>query len=266
MNRDEYFKSEKLSRSDYLKFKRSSKDGAYQSEQEFKRTDAMDLGSAFHKLMELNGNIELFKEHVAVFDDELRPVPEKDYRTALNRVWKMEFFEENEDKIVISADELVRVLGMRKSVIETEFYKKMITQGIEHEVAFENDTDKCLADAISTKEDYIIVADWKTTSDKLTQSERNMTWSIRKWNLNVQQVHYTNVIESSTKKNVIFVFVFVESSAPFEVLPVMVGKESELYKDGEQILKNCKENHKAFMDGNIYGVSDGLMNGILTIN
>lgn len=265
MTAEYYFADSRMSRGDYLNFKRSSKEGRFKRTEAFKKTTAMNLGSAFHYLMEVDGDIIKFKERVVVFDDELRPAPDKDYRTKLNKEWKNAFYENAEGKTVISIDEFVTISGMRESILSTDFYKRLAVNEQRNEVVYTTKTEKCLCDRVVEYDKSIVVIDWKTTSEVLSTSELKMTWAIKKWDLQVQQAHYTNVVEEATGKSLTFMFVFVETKAPYEAMPVIISKDSALAKEGQRMLAKCKENYRKFLDNDLSGISSDLNHGILTI-
>ncbi len=60
------------------------------------RKSHFDFGNAFEiALMDLMNGTKEFESSVNVFDDSLRPFPDKDFKTKENKAWKDKFFEYN---------------------------------------------------------------------------------------------------------------------------------------------------------------------------
>lgn len=62
------------------------------------RKSYFDFGNAFE--LSITSETE-FKKNVAIFDDQERPEPNKNFGSTLNKEWKSNFFKDNENKLII---------------------------------------------------------------------------------------------------------------------------------------------------------------------
>jgi len=273
MSKQDYFDNEAISRGDLLKFKESSKKGAFKMKagNEKADTDDMNFGRAFHSYMELG--VDCQDEDVFVIDESERPEPTKDYRTKVNKEWKedMKAIAMDYDSIV-TVEQWKQIVQMATSIHRTEFYKKAFNKVgvVEFEREFYTTINgtkyKCITDVAIEYEDRIIIIDWKTTKNSL---DVDNLYTVKKdvyaWDLHVQNVHYKKVVKATTKKEVIFCFMFVEKDAPYEALPLVFGEGSDFDVAGEMIWNRCNANFLEYASGKQISIAEKLNNGILVL-
>ena len=125
---------------------------------------------------------------------------------------------------------------MVHSVKASKFYKSLEglnlesqEQGYYTEVA--GCKIKCKPDALfNGANDSIICVDWKTTSESLTSHKWQYERVCKKFGYDLSAVHYSEVLLNHFKKEIHFFLVFVESSAPYEVMPVYINRQGEMYQ------------------------------------
>lgn len=225
----DYFKNHEWISAGLLKqFVKSPMKAKLQMDQPMIQSEALTLGSCFHEMMEGN-------QTFTVFNQDEKPEPEKTFGSKLNKEWKEQIYASN--KLVISQDQHNNLLLMVESLKQSTFYNSLIGQQLEsieegyyHE--FGNNKAKCKPDALyNGKDDSIICVDWKTTADSLTASPKHIEYLVRKFGYNIQAVHYTEILKNIFKKDVHFFFIFVEKSAPYDVVPVYISPLCEMYNE-----------------------------------
>ena len=213
------------------KFVRSPLKAKTAMDQPSEQSEALTLGSCFHEMMESPDEFYSF----TVFNNDDRPEPDKTFGSKLNKQWKESIYLDND--LVISSDQYETLKLMVESLKRSQFYKSLIGQKLEsieegYYTEFGNNKAKCKPDALyNGADDSIICVDWKTTAESLTASPGHMTYIIRKLGYDIQAVHYTEVLKNVLNKDVHFFFVFVEKTAPFEVVPVYINPQGDLYNE-----------------------------------
>jgi hypothetical protein len=194
-----------------------------------KESEALIIGRCFHEMME-------DKRDFLVFDESQRPEPGKTFASKLNKEWKSEMMAKDGDIITLS--QFQDLEKMAKNIKASKFYQGLggtELEGIESEFyhQFNNGNKaKCKPDALYKGADgSLICVDWKTTSDQLTTTSKSAYWAVKKFRYDLQSVHYSEILKEKTGKDVHFFFVFVEKTAPFDVLPVYINPNGELYND-----------------------------------
>jgi len=192
-----------------------------------KQSEALTLGRCFHEMMEK-------KQSFQIFDESQRPEPLKTFASKANKEWKASQL--NQDCDVITLAQYTELKNMVDKVHGSEFYKGLTgtkLEGIEKEFYYtfpNGNKAKCKPDALyNGKDGSIICVDWKTTADKLTGSTRKTNYLVSKFKYDIQAVHYSEILKNVLEKDIHFFFVFVEKSAPYDVLPVYINPNGEYY-------------------------------------
>jgi hypothetical protein len=195
----------------------------------FKETEALILGRCFHEMME-------DKRDFIVYDESQRPEQGKTFASKLNKEWKAGIMAQNED--VITLAQFQDLEKMAKNLKASKFYQGLVgteLEGIEKEFYHEFTTGnkaKCKPDALYNGADgSLICVDWKTTAEPLNGTNRSAFYAVKKFRYDLQAVHYSEILKEKTGKEVHFFFVFVEKTAPYDVLPVYLNPNGELYND-----------------------------------
>jgi len=224
-----YYNHEFVSATLLKQFAKSpTKAKAYMSESK-SESEALKQGRCFHEMME-------DKREFLVFDPDQRPEPGKTFASKENKLWKESMLSRDGD--IISLEQFQTLEAMVKKIKESKFYKGLQgteLEGIEKEFyhTFNNGNKaKCKPDALYNGADgSIICVDWKTTADSLNTSERSAYWLVKKFQYNIQAVHYSEIIKEITGKDVHFFLVFVEKASPYDVLPVYINPNGEFYNE-----------------------------------
>ena len=212
-------------------------------------TDALIEGTAFHSMIEKD-----FSKFI-VFNPEERPELDKNFGSKLNKEWKKSFYElaEKENRVVIDEDTYKNLEQMIYKLWESEIYKKLKSiplVGVEqfYKTELNGIGLKCKPDHLSESADEQIVfcVDWKKTKEKLTSNPNQLKWIIKKYNYHLQACHYTEILRNVTGKEVLFCLVFVQNTPPFNVVPVLIKKGSELYEEAYLNWMTCCEDAKNF--------------------
>jgi len=188
-------------------------------------TEAMTVGSVFHELMETETTT------TPVFDQSKRPEKDKTFGSKINKKWKESF------GVCITADQYVDLKSMVAAVKASRFYKglesvKLETREKVYCQEINGQKAKCKPDALyHGKDDSIVCVDWKTTSESLSASPYNAARVVKKFGYQFQAVHYTEILKQDFHKPVHFFFVFVDKTAPFDVLPVYISPKGEMYNE-----------------------------------
>lgn len=243
--REDYFNSPAISRGLLLKYKKSTRTGLA-LEKVKKDSTAMVAGRAFHSLLE-----DEFEDFYYIFDDSEKVVEiggGNPRNTKKYKEWKLEQIEIADGRELISIEDSTMIQTMAKNVRSTELYKRISNTDakVSNEVAFEAEINghqyKALADRVVEFPDSITVIDWKSTRADLSLDEWSVKRELIKWDLPLQQVHYTKVIETATKKPVTFVFFFAENHSGFEALPVVISPNSDLITEAKMLWDKCNTN------------------------
>jgi hypothetical protein len=266
-----YYTRPEISRSELIRYKRSPYAGI--NSEPIHDTDAMIFGRAFHAYMEMQGEM-FFTKYFVMPDDSLiiSEIGGKNPRnTKVYREWKANQEVIANGREVISFDDYNDITKMAANVQATEMYKTLFNGQYPYESEVAKYTRvaglemKALGDRVVDRGNDLLIIDWKTTSEELTDNTFQITRIIRKYLLHVQQHHYTEVFKAATGKEVMFCFFFVESKAPYEVLPVIISPNSELLADGAELWQQCVMNYKLAKSGQALTLSDLLTEKILIL-
>ena len=186
-------------------------------------TAALIEGSVFHAMIEKD-----FSKFVT-FNPDLRPEPNKNFNSTLNKEWKQSFYDfaKSENKVIIDENDYLNLEKMIFKLWESEIYQRLMKipfiDAEKHYKAKINGIGlKCKPDylSLSADEKLVFCVDWKKTKDELTSNPYHITRIIRKYNYHIQAVHYTEILREVTKKEVVFCLVFVQNSQPYNIVPV----------------------------------------------
>lgn len=90
---------------------------------EFKRTDAMKMGTICENLI-LGEDIQEF-----IFDPEDRPEKDKGMTSKINKEWKAQLYEQHGEDMVISIDMVEKAKEIAEGVLQNQMVKAMINGG-----------------------------------------------------------------------------------------------------------------------------------------
>lgn len=216
-------------------------------------TKAMQFGTAFHAHMLQRDPSQFYavKEKV-------------DGRTKEGRLYNENFAVENAGKVVIDSDEASAISAMAKSIGNHPLAYKLM-KGLTHkEVAsFANygvngeTRIKGLMDGYSESGEYAL--DLKTAEDASPAGFRKAIWD-RSYDL--QQVHYTWLLNCNNKPIKNFYFIVVEKKPPYAVgvytiNPASIAKTQVRWENAVQMFGNCQK------DGNYPAYSDSVVEIVL---
>jgi len=188
-----------------------------------KPSDSMRLGTALHAVICPDVEIEEVIAVMPEYVDFGGAQPEKiNKRLKLHRAWIEDWTELNKDKIVLSPDEMVKVIGMRNSVIRNPAIKPWLNRltSERSEVVATNEINgwecKGMCDADFSDEGVII--DFKTTRQHLgVEFAKDAIW---KYGYQYQAAHYCDVFEAER-----FLIVAIRNFAPFESMVFEIPSE-----------------------------------------
>ena len=224
----DYFKQKGISASLLKQYAKSPMKAKLSLETPSVQTDAFTFGSCFHEMMEN-------KQSFFIYNADNRPEPDKTFGSKMNKEWRDSIDKNHE--LVISQSEFEELQKMVDSVKQSQFYKGLESVNFEsreegYYYDFHNGRGKCKPDALYNGADgSIICVDWKTTTEQLNGTEWQSRLMVRKFGYELQAVHYTEILKNVFKKDVNFFFIFVEKSAPYEVLPVWLNPKGDYYNE-----------------------------------
>lgn len=207
---------EYLSKSFLVQFEKSPLHAYHYMNSERVATPAMIFGQAYHAVLE--GTFE--RDYCT--DDAIvqriggsKPRATKEYKE-----WA-----ESLTKKLISHDDYLQILSMRKQLEKTEIVKRINAFNLVQEQPFYAEIDgykvKCKPDGLQLnrgKNGEHLIIDWKTTDD-LKYIER----TIIKYGYDVQAALYCEIISKLNEgKETNMLFIFQEKNAPYDVLPVLI--------------------------------------------
>ena len=190
-------------------------------------TTAMMEGRIFHQMMDEDHSFK-------VFDANDRPEPDKTFASKANKEWKASVYDTDRD--VIDMENYVRLDAMVQSVMNSKFYQTL--QGVRLESQEEGYYSEVAGCKIKCKPDAlyegangsIVCIDWKTTSESLTSDPWVYQRICRKFGYDLSAVHYSEVLRNHFMKEVHYFLVFVENKEPYEVMPVYISRQGEMYQ------------------------------------
>lgn len=124
-----YFEHPGISNSKLGWFKRSPAHYKYFCDHPSPEKEAYLIGGATHTVL---FEPDKFKKDYHILKESERPVPDKDYRDALNKAWKKEILEAYSHKKIISESEYDMIMRMMEALHENDFAVELI-KGCEFE-------------------------------------------------------------------------------------------------------------------------------------
>lgn len=243
MPNKEYRKLEGVSKSSLQEIFKSPMHFKYNEENPREDTPALAFGRAAHKYI-------LEKDD---FCNEFAVAPKVDKRTKEGKLLWEQFQQENEDKEIISADEMIQIDEMSQAIDGVPLARQLLT-GVCETSYFWTDVPtgekcKCRPDCLTVLDGKPYIVDYKTTdSCQDGHFERN----IRKYHYKLQAGMYCEGLFNSELKEYGFAFVAQEKKAPYAVRvyicdPEFIREGYDEFRSLMGIYHDCKES------GNWYG-------------
>ena len=239
MTQDTYHNDyEYLSKSFLTKFEVSPAHAYAYMTGEKKDTEAMRFGRIYHAM------IAGLKNQYIIFDDTLRPEPDKTFGSKLNKEWKDSILATAADAGVdiVTTEEHAEIEQMITRLRENEIVQRVNAFALVQEEPFRAIIDgmkvKCKPDGLQlargeNKENLII--DWKTCASVAPEKVR---YDMVKYQYDVQAALYGDIIAELKGGESNFLFIFQEKTAPYDVLPVLVRSASNMMEDGRNKWRN----------------------------
>lgn len=246
---------EYFTRSYLVAFLKSPLHAKTQLESEETSTPALLFGQAYHAML-----AGTFYNDFTVMNEAARPEPEKNMSSNLNKAWKSEL--EALGKPIISADDYQKMVAMTIVMQSSEYVRRMNVFEYRNEVAICAEIDgylvKCKPDRIIKERS--LLADWKTTID-LPVNEYQAERIIRKYNYHFQAALYCEITGMDH-----FIFFFQEKSEPYDVVPVLIQKDSPLMREGRDLWRYCAKLATECRRTGVYpGIAGQLTNQCITL-
>lgn len=213
--------------------------------QPYKQKDSLDFGSAVHfAILEP----ELFEVEVCAFDTSKRPNPDKDFRNAENKKYKIEFYETHENMIVLDLEIFEVVKDIAKRVHEHPFLKGVFSSGKAETSVFWKDS----VTDVQCKSRF----DWVRTDGKgfimdvkcsNTANPKDFSRKIAQYGYHIQAGSQCIAFEEAFKKDVEhYFYLVVESVHPYSFVVLNLPYEDlDLgrfeYRKLLQKLKECRD-------------------------
>ena len=253
---DNYHKNQDYFTRSYLAaFLKSPLHAKTQLEAEETTTPALLFGQAYHAMV-----AGTFHKDFTIMDENARPEPEKTMASTLNKTWRAEL--ESAGRPLIAGEDYRKMLQMLSMLESNEYVKRMNAFEYHQEIAIcaeiEGYKVKCKPDCI-IKERGLLV-DWKTTTE-LPVNEYQAERIIRKYNYHFQAAFYTEITGMDH-----MLFFFQEKTEPFDVVPVLIQKDSPLMQEGRDLWRYCAKLATQCRKPGIYpGIAGQLTNNCLTL-
>lgn len=202
------------------------------------QTEAMIFGSAYHSFVLEPNN---FSDEYFVFNDADKPVPDKDYRTKENQIWKAQIYADNAHKTVLSLTDLQKIQAMSEVIRSNPFCDKLLNDcpDREHSVFahHEDMSVRIRPDAYSDK----LILDFKTCEDASPDGFERTLINYRYY---LQAAFYVDVMKLVDGKVRDFILIAQEKSAPYiaqiyVVSDVALERGREEYKHALKLLKQA---------------------------
>lgn len=236
-NNSTYHAHPAISKSNLFKMSKCPAIFKYELEHPPEQTDAMRLGSAFHKIvLEPDG-----------FNDEFAVLPILDRRTKKGKEEYLSFLDGAENKTVITQEQYQIICDMKASVMASKYAKFLVTNSeVEQSFYWVDELTgievKCRPDSRKIMKDGTgIITDLKSCT-----SARNDDFlrDCIKFGYDLQTYQYKTGVELETKIPHDFVFIAVEKTPPYAVNvlkadPLMLRRGEELFREYLGIYADC---------------------------
>lgn len=222
-------------------------------DQELKSTPAMELGSAFHALME--GDKKFYDDYF-IIDANERPNTSSSMAAKINKDWKAELIEAANYKDILSGDDWRTIIEMRNAVDRHPAASKLLFDKGHNEIKL---TRKDLTGRLDKLVDGKYIIDWKST---VKINPEWMEKDIVKYFYHAQASMYNYLADGDLP---VFL-VFVEKTAPFDVLPVLIPPGSDIMEAGRELIINwTNQADECFRLNKWPGLSDRFDNNFLEL-
>ena len=219
----DYRSSDGLSKSMLTHFLRSPAHYLSACDAIVKPTEAMNFGTAFHAEILQGSPLDFYAVKKKV-----------DGRTADGKKYNAEFLAENADKAIIDEEEYNAILGMKQGLYKNETAHKLMNELTHREISFfgtRNNANpdikpvrlKGLLDGYSSATGAII--DIKTCEDA---SPVGFKRAIRNFRYDIQDIHYSWLVNNAGKPFSGFYFIAVEKSPPYACAVYKVGMTTRI--------------------------------------
>lgn len=191
------------------------------------QTEAQVLGNALHTAI-----LEpvLFDERFFYLDTTKRPVPEKDFRTKANNVWKREQYELNKDKLPVSDADMEFINGVKQNIALDPLIPDLMGNILfEHNIEWEDpDTGLPLGsrlDGLTPPEaSKTIIVEVKSTTDA---SDMGIIRDIKKHFYHGKAHFQTMAVEEGLGRKVdYYIFIFCEKKYPYAINKKLLSHET----------------------------------------
>lgn len=246
----EYREREGVSSTDLKKIAKSPAHFRYWKDHPQEDTPSLLFGRAAHKYM-------LEKDE---FKTEFAVAPNVDRRTKEGKELWAKFVEENNDKDIISVDDMQKIEEMYEALYSTPFIKTLLS-GKKELSFFAKDEEtgeimKCRPDCITEFKGAKILIDYKTTDN--ADSDDFMKQAI-KLMYDMQLAYYEDILEKVTGEEYAVIFIAQEKNAPYcvnilEANSYFMQSGRDMYRTMLDRYAECKKTN------NWYGYIKGEIN------
>jgi len=266
---DDYHSGEGISASQLKKAVKSTAHFFVEEPKEKEQKSCFNMGHAFEDMLLEGGELD---DKYWIFDPEKRPHPETTFNNKENKNWKIEQFEKNKDKIVITEKELIDLKGMLKSCqnerIQAAIKGDIIKQGSGYWIDKESGLLlKTRPDVIKKRAEYsVFILEVKTAEDS---SPETFAKSFAKFLYGIQCATQVDGVEKTLGVKVAYYYyLVVEKKAPYNaqiytVNPVDIDTHRAIYKKLCMNIKEAKESPERIEMG--YAEDCGNKSGVLEL-
>ena len=252
LNHDYHAHREYISKSRLIKIGVCPEYFKWCEENEQERTEAMVVGSAFHKIV----------LEPDTFDDEFAVIPAIDRRTKDGKLAYEEFVKNAAGKSLITEEQFNTISAMRDVIMANKYAKALLKGTTEKSIYFEDELTgekcKCRPDCMRVIKDRVVITDLKSCSSAENKAFVN---DVLKFGYDVQAYMYRLGVSKALDippENVDFVFIAVEKKEPY-LMNILQVDEYTLQR-GEQLFRKyigtyheCKETDNWYGLNGIYG-------------
>lgn len=253
---DNYHKSQEyFTRSYLVNYLISPLHAKTELEAEESSTPALLFGQAYHAL--LAGS---FHQDFFVLDEAMRPEPDKTMASNLNKAWREKLSSGVQKAITLS--DFQKMERMKAEMHKSEYVKRMNAFAFTQEEVIQAVIDgfkvKCKPDCMLPERKLLV--DWKTTAE-LPINEFQANRLVRKYNYHFQAAMYCDITGMDH-----FLLFFQEKVEPFDVVPVLIRKDSPLMQEGRELWKHCaKKATECHLKNEWLGIASVLTDGCITL-
>lgn len=191
-------------------------------------TPALLFGQAYHALLG-----KTFFNDFTILDEAMRPEKDKTMASNLNKAWKEKMASGPQKLITLEDYQKMEkmYIEMQKNEYVTRMNAFQFTQEEVIKAVVDGYKVKCKPDCMLPERKLLV--DWKTTAE-LPINEFTAQRLVRKYNYHFQAAFYCDITGMDH-----MLFFFQEKVAPFDVVPVLIRKDSPLMEEGRELWKHC---------------------------